>query len=65
MNVDVELLAEAVESGANGIIVAPGDPADFKPWIHKAARKNVPVVCVATDAPESERLTTISSDPYR
>ena len=61
---DVELLAEAVESGANGIIVAPGDPADFKPWIHKAARKNVPVVCVATDAPESERLTTISSDPY-
>jgi LacI family transcriptional regulator len=61
---DVELLAEAVESGANGIIVAPGDPADFKPWIRKAARKNVPVVCVATDAPESERLTTISSDPY-
>jgi len=61
---DVELLVEAVESGAKGIIIAPGHAADFKPWIRKAARKNVPVVCVATDAPESERLTTISSDPY-
>jgi LacI family transcriptional regulator len=61
---DVELLAEAVESGANGIIVAPGHAGDFKPWIRKAARRNVPVVCVATDAPGSERLTTISSDPF-
>jgi LacI family transcriptional regulator len=61
---DVELLAEAVEAGANGIILAPGHPADFKPWIYKAVQKNVPVVCVATDAPGSEQLTTISSDPF-
>ena len=60
---DVDVFQEALREGANGIIVAPGDPAAFKPWIRKAARAHVPVVCVATDAPGTERLTSISTDP--
>lgn len=59
---DVELFEEALAEETQGIILAPGHPADLKPWIRKAARKHIPVVCVATDAPGTERLCTISSD---
>jgi LacI family transcriptional regulator len=61
---DVDLFAEALEAKTNGIILAPGHPADLKPWIRKAARNHVPVVCVATDAPGTERLTAVSTDSY-
>lgn len=61
---DVELFAEALEANTNGIILAPGHPADLKPWIRKAASANIPVVCVATDAPGTKRLTSISTDAY-
>jgi LacI family transcriptional regulator, galactose operon repressor len=60
---DAEIFKQALEEGANGIIIAPGDPAAIKPLIRKAARAHVPVVCVATDAPGTERLTSISTDP--
>lgn len=59
---DLELFAETLEEGANGIIVTPGHPADLKPYIRKAARAHIPVVCVATDAPATERLATIAVD---
>jgi LacI family transcriptional regulator len=61
---DAEAFTEALDEGANGIIIAPGHPADMKPLIRKAARGHVPVVCVATDAPGTERLAVISTDPH-
>lgn len=61
---DLDLFAEALEERTTGIILAPGHPAELKPWIRKAARNHVPVVCVATDAPGTERLSAVSSDPY-
>lgn len=61
---DIDLFAEALDQKSNGIILVPGHPADLKPWIRKAARNHVPVVCVATDAPGTERLTAVSSDSY-
>jgi len=61
---DIELFEQALQEGTNGIILTPGHPAALKPWIRKAARQRIPVVCVATDAPGTERLTSISSDPY-
>ena len=59
---DVELFERALEAKTSGMIIAPGHPADLKPWIRKAARNHIPVVCVATDAPGTERLCTVSSD---
>jgi LacI family transcriptional regulator len=59
---DIELFEQALADETQGIILAPGHPADLKPWIRKAARRRIPVVCVATDAPGTERLCTISSD---
>src|ERR1700677_1751330 len=61
---DVDLIRQALEEQTNGIILAPGHPNDLKPWIRKAARNHIPVVCVATDAPKTERLTAVSTDPY-
>jgi LacI family transcriptional regulator len=59
---DVGLFEEALAAKTSGIILAPGHPADLRPWIRKAARSNIPVVCVATDAPGSERLCAVSID---
>jgi LacI family transcriptional regulator len=61
---DLELFTETLRDGTSGIIVTPGHPADLKPWIRKAARAHIPVVCVATDAPGTERLATISADAF-
>jgi LacI family transcriptional regulator len=59
---DIELFEQALAAKTSGMIIAPGHPAELKPWIRKAARSHVPVVCVATDAPGTERLCTVSSD---
>ena len=61
---DVELFEQALSDGTNGIVICPGMPSVVRPLIRKAARANVPVVCVATDAPGTERLTTISACPF-
>lgn len=61
---DLDLFAESLRDTTNGLIVAPGHPAALKPWIRKAARARIPVVCVATDAPGTERLAAISADAF-
>ena len=61
---DVPLFEHALNDGTNGLIVAPGDPASLTPYITRAAGQNVPVVCVVTDAPDSERLTFVSAEPF-
>lgn len=61
---DVELFQQALEDGTSGLIIAPGDPAALKALIRKAAKKNIPVACVVTDAPDTQRLTSVSADPF-
>jgi len=61
---DGKLVEQALDGGANGLIVAPGDPAALGPCLRRAARQNVSVVCVVTDAPSAERLTSVSADPF-
>ncbi len=61
---DAAVFNEALAQGAQGMIIAPGEPAVMKPLIRKAARRNVPVVCVSTDAPGTERLASVTACPY-
>lgn len=61
---DVPLFEQALQDGTNGLIIAPGNPAALAAKIRKAARRQIPVVCVVTDAPATERLTSVSADPY-
>jgi len=61
---DVDAFREALDAGVQGLVVAPGDPLALGPWIQRASRQKVPVVCVVTDAPGTERLTSVSADPF-
>lgn len=61
---DEELFREALENDVRGMIIAPGHPARLKVWIRRAAQRRIPVVCVSTDAPGTERLTAVSADPF-
>lgn len=59
---DVELLRGDVAQGYDGIILTPGDPAKFDTIIRSFTAHQTPVVCVASDAPRSGRLASISVD---
>jgi LacI family transcriptional regulator len=60
---DTPLFEQALRDGTNGLIIAPGNPSALRACIRKAARRDIPVICVVTDAPETQRLTTVSADP--
>ncbi|HKW58030.1 MAG TPA: substrate-binding domain-containing protein [Candidatus Acidoferrum sp.] len=61
---DREAFQELVESGADGIILTAGSPKELTPLIDEAERKNLHVVCVSTDAPESHRSGVVCVEPY-
>jgi LacI family transcriptional regulator len=60
---ETEAFEEALNDGIHGMIVVPGDPDRLKPLIRKASTRNIPVVCVATDAPGTDRLAAVCVDP--
>src|SRR5947208_11835685 len=61
---DAALFEDVLKDAPQGIIIAPGEPAAMRPLVRKAARRNIPVVCVATDAPGTERLTAVTACSY-
>lgn len=61
---DTALFQQALRDGVNGLIIAPGKPAALRPYIKRAAQQQIPVVCVVTDAPDTERLASVSADPF-
>ena len=61
---DIPPFQHALEQGVRGIIIAPGHPLQIAPWIKRALRKRVAVVCVVTDAPGTARLTAVTPDHY-
>jgi LacI family transcriptional regulator len=52
----------ALESGVDGIITFPSRPQRLRSWMRRASRSSIPVVCVATDAPNTGRLAVVSID---
>src|SRR3569833_2724448 len=61
---EMESLQNALDRSCDGIILAPGAPTRTAPLIRQATQRGIPVVCVATDAPDSDRLAVVSSDPF-
>lgn len=57
-----EAMEAALEAKADGIIMFPSRPGDLRRVLRRAARSQIPVVCVATDAPDSGRLAVVSID---
>ena len=54
---DVQLMKEDIGREYDGIVITPGDPAAIVPMIRQFVAKGTAVVCVASGAPRSERLT--------
>lgn len=50
-------------SGVQGIVVTPGNPEAMKPLIDDAEARGIRVVCVSTDAPESQRSSIVCVEP--
>ena len=60
---ECERLKEMLPTGVNALIITPGDPHCLHPLIGEAERKNMRVVCVASDAPGSSRSCVVCVDP--
>ena len=58
-----EAMKRALENDIDGLLIAPGRPDKLKPLIRAATRRGIPVVCVSTDAPDTERVAAVSVDP--
>jgi len=52
----------ALRSKADGIVVFPSSAQALRPLMRRAVRAGVPVVCVATDAPDSGRRGMVAID---
>jgi LacI family transcriptional regulator len=61
---DSEAFKELMESGVDGIILTAGNPKGLRPLIDEAESKGIHVVCVSTDAPESNRSSVVYVEPY-
>ncbi len=59
---EAEAFESAMGAGVNGIITYPSRPQQMVSWMKRAERAKIPVVCVATDAPDSGRLAVVSID---
>lgn len=59
---DIELLKKDAGRGYDGIILTPGNPASIDPLIRLITQQGTAVVCVASDAPRTDRIAGISVD---
>ena len=57
-----EAFDTALKAGADGIIAFPSHPHGLHSWMRLASSSSIPVVCVATDAPDTGRLAVVSVD---
>ena len=57
-----EAFRAALRKKVNGIIIFPSNPKALQPLFQRAVRARIPVVCVATDAPNSGRQGIVAID---
>ncbi len=57
---DIEVLEASNWQQFDGIILAPGNPAGVSRFACSAAKANIPIVYVTTDAPRTQRLLSIA-----
>lgn len=59
---DVELIAADAKEEFDGVLLAPGNPRHIAPAIRTLAERGIPVVCVSSDAPRTERMASVTVD---
>lgn len=61
---ELELLEDDLKREYDGIILTPGNPRRIDPLLRQLAVRNTLVMCVASDAPHSPRLASVSVDAF-
>lgn len=61
---EVDCINRLLELGIHGLAICPGHRTELNDAINLVVEKDIPVVTIATDAPESKRLTCVSTDSY-
>ncbi|HEY6272968.1 MAG TPA: LacI family DNA-binding transcriptional regulator [Terriglobales bacterium] len=54
---------QLLENNIQALVITPGDPQRLSPLIEKAERKDIRVICVASDAPGAARSSAVCVDP--
>jgi LacI family transcriptional regulator len=60
---EYERMREMLKTDIQSLIITPGDPHCLGPLINEAEQRNVRVVCVVSDAPDSLRSSAVCVDP--
>jgi LacI family transcriptional regulator len=60
---DRAALKKLIRAGVHGIVLTPGDPERLRPTIDGAEAAGIRIVCVSTDAPESQRSSIVCVEP--
>ena len=61
---DLELLEARLKDKYDGIIFTPGNPRKLDPVIHRLTTHGTAMLCVASDAPGSDRIGLVSAHAY-
>jgi LacI family transcriptional regulator len=61
---DVAALEGAASRKYDGILFTPGRPRELAGVIRRIASQGIPMLCVASDAPDTGRLSSVSVDAY-
>lgn len=59
---DLEMLESTLGRNYDGLIITPGDPVRMDPLVRRLTQQGTAVVCVASDAPRTERLAAVCTD---
>jgi len=60
-----DVLQKLLQEDIDALVLTPGHRSKLNPLINQFVEKNIPVVTVSTDAPESKRLTSVCVNPYQ
>src|SRR6266700_8015799 len=61
---DLELLKADTNEKLDSNLVTPGNPDHIGPALNEFARRDTPVVCVASDAPRTQRIASVTADAH-
>lgn len=61
---DVAAIEGAASKKYDGILFTPGRTRDLAGVIRRIAGKGIPILCVASDAPDTGRLSSVTVDAY-
>ncbi|HEY1731001.1 MAG TPA: LacI family DNA-binding transcriptional regulator [Terriglobales bacterium] len=61
---DAEAIEDALQQHYDGIIFIPGDARKFEPLIRKLSRSGTAMMCVGSDAPNTDRVGSVAAHAY-